>query len=59
MEQDARKIRKKETVFVMVVNGTSSKKKKNKRDCVCDGGEWNKQQVEKKKKRDCVCDGGE
>ena len=54
MAQDARKKRGKGTVFVMVVNGTSSKKRKNKRDCVCDGGEWNKQQEKEEEKRLCL-----
>ena len=53
MEQAARKRRTKETVFVMVVNRTRCKKKKNKRDCVCDGDEWDKQQ-EKEEKRLCL-----
>ena len=39
-----------EKVFVLVVNGTRCKRKKKKRDCVCDGGEWNKQQEKEEKK---------
>ena len=55
MAQAARGKRTKEIVFVMVMNGTRCKKKKEKKDYVCDGGEWDKQQAEKEeKKRLCL-----
>ena len=54
MGQDARKTRKNEFVVVMVMNGTRCKKNKEKRDCVCDGGEWHKQQEKEEQKRLCL-----
>ena len=55
MAQDARRKKRRKTMFVMVMNVISSKqKKKKKRDCVCDSGEWDKQQEKEGKKSQCL-----